>query len=114
MHRKETGVFFSTGVFRQQVVDTIIIQVVIVFALTLPRGLIAQMSFTFLLANKAIYNFQCISDASMMRLLRDFQGYVTHNEASEIKKKRGNCCSCDFVYKVLDLRDDYVHCCKVR
>lgn len=24
-----------------------------------------------------------------MRLLRDFQGYVTHNEASEIKKKRG-------------------------
>lgn len=106
--------FFSTGVFRQQVVDTIIIQVVIVFALTLPRGLIAQMSFTFLLANKAIYNFQCISDASMMRLLRDFQGYVTHNEASEIKKKRGNCCSCDFVYKVLDLRDDYVHCCKVR
>lgn len=56
-------------------------------------SLIAQMSFTFLLANKAIYNFQCISDASMMRLLRDFQGYVTHNEASEIKKKRGNCCS---------------------
>lgn len=49
----------------------------------------------------------------MMRLLRDFQGYVTHNEASEIKKKV-NCCSCDFVYKVLDLRDDYVHCCKVR
>lgn len=24
----------------------------------------------------------------MMRLLRDFQGYVTHNEASEIKKKK--------------------------
>lgn len=78
-------------------------------------SLIAQISFTFLLANKAIYNFQCISDASMMRLLRDFQGYVTHNEASEIKKKGGgDCCSCDFVYKVLDLRDDYVHCCKVR
>lgn len=52
-------------------------------------SLIAQISFTFLLANKAIYNFQCISDASMMRLLRDFQGYVTHNEASEIKKKGG-------------------------
>lgn len=49
-----------------------------------------------------------------MRLLRDFQGYVTHNEASEIKKKRGELLLCDFVYKVLDLRDDYVHCCKVR